>query len=187
MRVEAGEIYVRLLRPDDAPAQLDLLQRNREFFRPFEPRRPPEQETLEAQRELLRSSHERSALGEEYSFGVFLEDDDVLIGRANLTNIIRRAFQNAYLGYYLDEAYNGRGFMTKAVAAVVGYALGPVRLHRIQAAVMPENLPSIRVLEKVGFRREGFAANYLRIDGRWRDHYIYAITAEDPLQPNVLL
>jgi ribosomal-protein-alanine N-acetyltransferase len=187
MRVDAGEIYVRLLRPDDAPAQLDLLERNREFFRPFEPRRPPGQWSLEAQRDLLTATHERNARGEEFSFGVFRKEDDLLIGRVNLTNIIRRAFQNAYLGYYLDRAHNGRGHMTTAVGAVVGYALGPVRLHRVQAAVMPENTASVRVLQKVGFRLEGRAHGYLRIDGRWRDHDLYAITAEDPLPKTGLL
>ena len=177
---DAGRgIYVRRLTPDDAPAQLELLVRNRDFFKPFEPRRPAEQWTVAAQRELLRAIEERTT-GEEYAFGVFLADHDELIGRVNLSNIVRRAFQNAYLGYYLDRERNGRGFMTAAVATVARFAFESARLHRIQAAVMPENVGSIRVVEKVGFRYEGLARNYLRIDGRWRDHKLYALTAEDP-------
>jgi [ribosomal protein S5]-alanine N-acetyltransferase len=179
MRIDAGDIYLRLVTPDDAGAMLDLLQRNREFFRPYEPRRPSEQWTVAAQRELLGSSAERNAQELEYGFGLFLRDGDILIGRVNLSNIVRRAFQNAYLGYFLDQSYNGRGFMTTGVSAVVDFALGPGRLHRVQAAVMPENRASIRVVEKAGFRLEGFAPHYLRINGAWRDHNLYAVTTED--------
>jgi ribosomal-protein-alanine N-acetyltransferase len=179
MRIDLGDIYLRLVTPDDAEAMLDLLERNREFFEPFDPRRPPEHWTLEGQRQLLVGSIERNAEELEYGFGLFLNDGDLLIGRANLSNIVRRAFQNAYLGYYLDRAYNGRGYMTAGVSAVVDFALGPGHLHRVQAAVMPENQGSIRVLEKAGFRLEGFAPKYLRINGVWRDHNLYAITAED--------
>jgi [ribosomal protein S5]-alanine N-acetyltransferase len=183
MRLHLGEIYLRPLVPDDAEAQLGLLERNREFFRPYEPLRPAEQWSVEAQRQLLFESSERADRGDEFNFGVFKSEGDLLIGRVNLSNIVRRAFQNAYIGYYLDRAHNGRGFMTNAVDAAVDFGLGGGRLHRIQAAVMPENHASIRVVEKVGFRHEGFAPHYLRIDGEWRDHNLYAITAEDRLPP----
>ena len=179
MRIDAGDFYLRLVTPDDASAMLDLLERNRDFFRPFEPRRPPEQWSVAAQRELLLVGAERNAQELEYGFGMFLKEDDLLIGRVNLSNIVRRAFQNAYLGYFLDRHYNGKGYMTAGVDAVVDFAFGPGRLHRVQAAVMPENVASVRVVEKVGFRLEGFAPRYLRIDGAWRDHNVYALTAED--------
>ena len=179
MELRAGDIYLRLVEPKDAEAMLDLIERNRTFFAPFEPRRPPEQWTLAVQLELLRTTSERGARGEEYGFGIFLTQTDALIGRVNLTNIVRKAFLNAYIGYYLDQAHNGHGYMTTAVSAAVDFAFGPGRLHRVQAAVMPENTASVRVVEKAGFRLEGLAKNYLRIDGRWRDHNLYAITAED--------
>ena len=182
MRLDAGDIYIRFVESGDAAAMLDLLTRNRSFFAPFEPRRPADQWTEEAQRALLTATAERRERGDEYGFGVFLAENDLLIGRANLSNIVRRAFKNAYLGYYLDQAYTGRGHMSVAVDAVVDFAFGPGHLHRVQAAVMPDNVASIRVLQKVGFRQEGFAPNYLRIDGAWRDHNLYAITAEDRLQ-----
>lgn len=181
MRLDLDDIYLRLVVPEDAPGMLDLLQRNRDFFRPYEPRRPTERWTVEAQRALLIETAERNARDLEYGFGVFVRDADLLIGRVNLSNIVRRAFQNAYLGYFLDKEHNGRGYATAAVDGVVDLAFGPARLHRVQAAVMPENLPSVRVVEKVGFRLEGFAPRYLRIDGEWRDHNLYALTAEDRL------
>lgn len=179
MRLRAGDIYLRLVEPGDAEAMLDLIERNRAFFKPFEPRRPPEQWTLPVQLELLKATADRSSRGEEYGFGIFLTEGDALIGRVNLTNIVRKAFLNAYIGYYLDQAQNGRGYMTTAVSAAVDFAFGPGRLHRVQAAVMPENTASVRVVEKAGFRLEGLAKNYLRIDGTWRDHNMYAVTAED--------
>src|SRR5205085_692254 len=80
----------------------------------------------------------------------------------------------------VDRAANGRGICTEAVGLVVGIALDRLGLHRVQAAVMPRNAASIRVLEKNGFRREGLAPRYLRINGRWEDHLIFAVTAEDP-------
>lgn len=179
MRLEAGAIYIRLVEPEDAAAMLHLLERNRNFFKPFEPRRPPDQWTEQAQRDLLVASVKRRESGDEYGFGIFLTETDELIGRVNLSNVVRKAFLNAYLGYYIDRDHNGRGYMTTTVDAIVDFAFGPAHLHRVQAAVMPENSASIRVLEKAGFRREGFAPHYLRIDGRWRDHHLYATTVED--------
>jgi [ribosomal protein S5]-alanine N-acetyltransferase len=183
MRIELGDLYLRFVEPADAPAVVDLLARNREFFRPFDPYRPPEHWTERGQRELLEASAQRRAQGDEYPFGIFLTENDLLIGRVTLSNIVRRAFQNAYIGYALDQAHNGRGFMTAAVDATVDFAFGPGELHRVEAAVMPENTASIRVVEKAGFRHEGFAPNYLRINGRWRDHNLYAVTVEDRSPP----
>lgn len=184
MRIELGDIYLRFLEPDDAPAALAYLERNRDFFRPFDPYRPPEHFSERGQRELLEASTKRRADGDEYPLGIFLTADDSLIGRVTLSNIVRRAFQNAYIGYSLDRAHNGRGFMTSAVSATVDFAFGEADLHRVQAAVMPDNTASIRVVEKAGFRMEGFAPNYLRINGEWRDHNLYATTYEDRQQPS---
>jgi [ribosomal protein S5]-alanine N-acetyltransferase len=179
MKIELGDIYLRFVEPDDAVVALAYLERNREFFRPFDPYRPPEHFSEGGQRTLLEASAKRRMEGDEYPFGIFLSADDSLIGRVTLSNIVRRAFQNAYIGYSLDRDHNGRGFMTAAVSATVDYAFGPGELHRVQAAVMPDNVASIRVVEKAGFRKEGFAPNYLRINGRWRDHNLYATTVED--------
>ena len=179
MELIGPRIQIRYMEPSHAEELLDLLLRNRDFFRPFEPRRPESNLTLEEQTRMLEETTERRLREEEYGFGIFTNDEGKLIGRCNLTQVMRRAFQNAYLGYFLDEAHNGRGLMTEAVGLVVDFAFGPGRLHRVQAAVMTTNPGSQRVLEKAGFRREGFAPNYLSIDGAWRDHHLYAITRED--------
>jgi ribosomal-protein-alanine N-acetyltransferase len=100
-------------------------------------------------------------------------------GRVTLSEISRGAFQNAYLGYFVSEDRNGRGIATAAARLALDVAFRDERLHRVQAAIIPRNAASIRVVEKVGMRREGLALRYLRIDGRWEDHAIYALTAEE--------
>jgi ribosomal-protein-alanine N-acetyltransferase len=107
------------------------------------------------------------------------EDELRIIGRIALAGIVRGAFQNAYLGYWIDEGHQGRGLMTEAVGAATSFAFSSAHLHRVQAAVMPRNDASLRVLAKVGYRREGFATKYLCIAGTWEDHWLFAVTSEE--------
>jgi [ribosomal protein S5]-alanine N-acetyltransferase len=92
---------------------------------------------------------------------------------------VRGPWQNATLGYWVDEHAGGRGHATRAVRLALRYAFEEVGLHRVQPAIIPRNIRSLRVAEKVGFRREGRALRYLKINGTWEDHEIYALTAED--------
>ena len=105
--------------------------------------------------------------------------DAEVAGTITLSQIFRKSFQNAYLGYMLGAEFTGRGYMTEAVGLVLRFAFNDLKLHRIEANVQPTNLPSIRVLERSGFTREGFSRRYLKIGGRWRDHERWAIIAED--------
>ena len=102
-----------------------------------------------------------------------------IVGVINLSQIFRRGFQNAYLGYYLGVKYTGMGFMTEAVRLILRFAFRDLKLHRIEANVQPENVPSIKVLRRCGFTREGFSRKYLKVRGRWRDHERFAIIRED--------
>jgi ribosomal-protein-alanine N-acetyltransferase len=169
---------VRDLRPADAAEMHDLRVRNREFFTPFEPALADEHFTLRAQQEAIAHAARAWDEDREYAFGVALPGGP-LVGRVRLSVVVRGPWQNANLGYYVDRSTNGRGVGTEAVGLVVRFAFERLRLHRVQAAVMPRNAPSIRVLEKNGFRREGLAPNYLRINGAWEDHAIFARTRED--------
>jgi [ribosomal protein S5]-alanine N-acetyltransferase len=175
----AGSLcVVRDLRRADAEAMLDLRARNREFFTPFEPVLPAEHFTMDAQRDAIELGNLAWDDDREYTFGVVLRAGP-LVGRVRLSVVVRGPWQNANIGYYVDRATNGRGICTEAVGLVVRFAFDRLDLHRVQAAVMPRNAPSIRVLEKNGFRREGLAPNYLQINGTWEDHVIFAITADD--------
>lgn len=177
--MKGEHIYVRPLELIDAEELLALRQRNYDFFQPFEPIRPENYLTLEEQKKHIASGLQGAENDQSYVFGVFLRETNRLIGRIELSGIARGPFQNANVGYFLDKDHNGRGYTTEGISLCVNYAFEQVGLHRIQAGVMPRNLPSIRVLEKAGFRYEGLARRYLKINGSWEDHALYAITAED--------
>ncbi|RUT40532.1 N-acetyltransferase [Paenibacillus anaericanus] len=173
-----NHIYLRYLDMKDAGSLLDLKLRNRDFFQPFEPIRDDSHFTLEGQKSEIANGIQGVANDESYTFGIFLKETDELVGRIALTGIARGPFQNAYLGYFMDEKHNGKGYATGAVSLCVEYAFNEIGLHRVQAGVMPKNVPSIRVLEKAGFRHEGLSKKYLKINGSWEDHELFAITAE---------
>lgn len=173
-----NHIYLRYFDMKDSGALLDLKLRNRDFFTPFEPIRDDSHFTLEGQKSEIANGIQGVANDQSYTFGIFLKKTDELVGRIALTGIARGPFQNAYLGYFMDEKYNGKGYITAAVSLCVEYAFKEIGLHRVQAGVMPKNLPSIRVLEKAGFRHEGLSKKYLKINGSWEDHELFAITAE---------
>jgi ribosomal-protein-alanine N-acetyltransferase len=179
MKLSAEQVYIRGFQLSDTEALHELRLRNREFFRPFEPIRPDSAFTLPSVKEQLETAIADFQAGQAYSFGVLLRETDQLVGRVNLSNVVRGAWQNATIGYFLDQQHNGKGYMSEAVRLAVRFAFRHAGLHRVQGAVMPRNLGSIRVLEKAGFRLEGLALRYLQINGVWEDHNIYAITAEE--------
>jgi [ribosomal protein S5]-alanine N-acetyltransferase len=174
--VAAALISLRPLEPEDAPALLELRVRNRVFLEPWEPVRDESWYTLAAQRADIASGIEGARADRRRVLGIF---DPELVGRIALNEVIRGVFGNAYLGYFVDEAVNGRGYATEAVRQVVRFAFVDMGLHRVQAAVVPGNEASVRVLEKAGFREEGYAERYLCINGVWEDHRIFAITREE--------
>ena len=102
-----------------------------------------------------------------------------LAGQVTLDNVVRGALRSGYLGYWIDRSVAGRGLGSLAVALVCDHAFGAVGLHRVEADIRPENLPSQRLVERLGFRQEGLLRRYLEIDGDWRDHLAYALLAED--------
>ena len=179
MELRGDRVYLRPLQESDAEPLLALRIRNRDFFRPWEPVPPPNHFTLEAQRAEIERAAKDAEQDRRYAFAICRIDDDRLVGRITLSNVARGAWQNATLGYYIDERENGRGYATEAVRLAIRFAFEVARLHRVQAGVVPENAASVRVLEKAGFRREGYSKNYLKLDDAWRDHEMFAITVED--------
>ena len=119
----------------------------------------------------------RDRLGTGYGFGVFVNNQ--LIGEMNVSAIQRGPFQNAYVGYWIDERYAGQEYTPEALVVAMRFAFEELRLHRLQIAIIPRNKPSRRVVEKLGIRLEGMAERYLEINGNWEDHLRYAITSED--------
>lgn len=125
--------------------------------------------------------------GSGYVFMVATRDKmNTFIGKVALNGVMRGAMYGAYLGYWMDETVLGQGLATEGIRAVLDFAFGAAGLHRIQAAIMPHNARSLRVIEKLGFRREGYAERYLQIAGRWEDHVLFARTREEHSLPAVL-
>jgi ribosomal-protein-alanine N-acetyltransferase len=164
---------------EDAAEQLALRLSNRAFLKPYDPVQPEDFFTLGGQELQIRAGMQQWIDDRAFAFGVFETETSELVGRVALSNVVRGAWQNATIGYWIDGARGGRGYGTEAVILAVRFAFTAARLHRVQAAVMPRNVRSIRVVEKAGFRFEGIAPRYLKINDAWEDHRIFAITSED--------
>jgi ribosomal-protein-alanine N-acetyltransferase len=173
-------VVLRPPRSRDYPAWRELRRKSREFLKPFEPRWTDADLNRQAYRMRLLRGRQEARKGTDFSFLVFERTDngDVLVGGLTISNIRRRAAQYANLGYWMGEEFAGRGLMSEAVGVLLPYFFDTLGLHRLQAAFLPHNIASRRVLEKNGFKEEGFAENYLQIDGKWADHVLFALTRE---------
>ncbi|WP_079571836.1 GNAT family N-acetyltransferase [Krasilnikoviella flava] len=160
-----------MLRHDDGPALAAAYARNRAHLEPWEPVRPAE--FYEAERQTQLAATELSSHEAGRSVPLVLERDSAIVGRANLSDIVRGAFCNTHLGYWVDGELAGRGVMTAAVAAACAHARDDLGLHRVQAATLLHNGASQKVLARTGFDRIGTAPRYLRIAGRWQDHALF--------------
>jgi [ribosomal protein S5]-alanine N-acetyltransferase len=169
----------RLVTPEDAPALADLLRVNRAFLAPWEPVRAESFFTAEGQRAALRAALLEHQRGFRLPL-VILGEDGQVAGRINLNEIVRGPFQSCHLGYWLGQAYNGRGLASAAVREVVRVAFAELGLHRIEAGTLLHNVRSQRVLERNGFTRFGVAPAYLNIAGTWQDHAMYQVVNPAP-------
>jgi ribosomal-protein-alanine N-acetyltransferase len=178
-------VVLRPYRRSDARAWSDVRRANEKWLAKWEPtpygswhdlNSPAAFRSVHA--DLRRAARHGSAM----PFAVCIHDGDGgerLIGQLTLGNVVRRAFCSAYAGYWVDSRVAGRGIIPTALALVVDHAFGAGGLHRIEVNIRPDNLASRRVVEKLGFRQEAYHHRYLHIDGEWRDHLGYAMTAED--------
>jgi [ribosomal protein S5]-alanine N-acetyltransferase len=157
-----------------------LREASRDFLTPWEPTWPADDLTRSSFRRRIKRYFEDQRGDLAYPFFIFRRLDNVLVGGLTIANVRRGCAQAGSLGYWMGQSYAGKGYMTAAVRAVVPFAFGTLRLHRVEAACIPGNAASIRLLEKTGFRREGFARQYLCIDGVWQDHLLYARLRDDP-------
>ncbi len=167
-----------ILRPatsGDFPGWARLREQSRAFLTPWEPTWPEDDLTRAAFRRRLRRQAEEMARDESFAFLIFDATSEELLGGLTLGGIRRGVAQAATLGYWMGEPHAGKGHMTRGVAAVVQFGFATLRLHRIEAACIPDNVPSMALLERNGFRREGLARAYLKINDAWRDHVLYAL------------
>ncbi len=184
LTIKAGGVIIRPPRLDDFEAWAKTRAESRSFLEPWEPVWPIDDLTRAAFRRRLRRYDDEILRDEAYPFLIFAGDDRANIGGLTLGNVRRGVAQTASLGYWMAVRHAGRGVMTAAVMAVCRYAFLTLQLRRIEAACLPDNAASIRLLQKAGFTGEGRAREYLCIAGEWRDHLLFARLAHDtPVEP----
>jgi [ribosomal protein S5]-alanine N-acetyltransferase len=187
-----GPVLLRPYRRGDAADWSAVRRRNQAWLAPWESAPPGpwhELNSPDAFRYLYRDQRRQARRGESLPFAVCLVESGVerLVGHLNIGNIVRRAFCSGYAGYWVDAAVAGKGVIPTALSLAVDHAFAAAGLHRIEVNIRPENLPSRRVVEKLGFREEAYHHRYMHIDGAWRDHIGYALTSEEVLVEGGLL
>jgi len=180
LRLEASRVFLLPPRMGDFKSWAALREESRDFLTPWEPTWPHDALTRHAFRRRLKAYTQEWRQGTGFSFLVYRLSDQVLMGGVTLSNLRRGVAQSASLGYWIGERFARQGFMSEAVAAVLEFAFEELALHRVEAACLPENDASRSLLLKVGFRQEGYARQYLRINGKWQDHLLFEILRDDP-------
>ena len=179
--VATDRLLLTIPGPAEAPDVLSYFERNRDHLEPWEPARPEGFYTTRFWRGRLEIAIDDAALGTAARYFLVRRDVTIgapsrVVGTCNFTNIVDGAFQACHLGYGLDESSMGTGLMHEAIAAALPLIMEKRELHRVMANYMPENERSGRVLERLGFVVEGFAREYLFINGAWRDHILTSYT-----------
>ena len=178
--IRATGLILRAPKPSDYVQWQQVREKSHAFLQPYEPRwssRDLSRQVFDAR---LRRGLWNARSGSEFSFLIFVVDDgaEKLSGGITLSNIRQRVSLHANVGYWMSVDAAGKGVMTRAVGALLPFVFNQLGLHRLHAACLPHNTASRRVLEKNGFKEEGFADHYLKIDGAWRDHVLYGLSRE---------
>ena len=178
--IDAGAYFLRPAQVSDFDQWSSLRNESRDHLVPWEPTWPRDDLTRLAFRHRVKRAQQDIKSDSNYPLLIFRTEDEVLQGGITIGNIKRGVTQLCSLGYWAGAKHASKGMMTRAVAAATAYAFNELRLNRVEAACLPANAASIRVLEKNGFQKEGFLRRYLCINGQWQDHLLYAILHSDP-------
>jgi ribosomal-protein-alanine N-acetyltransferase len=179
MRFEGRTVYIRLPQTTDWAQWSQLRECSRDFLMAWEPLWPSDDLTKAAFGRRLRRYTQSIRQGSLYPFFIFTKKDHQLIGGITFTNVRRGTVQGCSVGYWVGEPYARKGYMSDTMQAAITFAFDILGLHRVEAACLPENKPSRRLLLKSGFAEEGYAREYLKICGAWRDHVRFGILATD--------
>src|SRR5579884_4464276 len=170
-QLPAGRVFLRSPVASDAEEFVSLMSASRSFHRPWA--------TAPTDRERFAAYLTDSRRPDFEAMLVCRRSDLAILGFFNLSQIVRRSAQSAYLGYAVGKPFAGQGYMREGIELVLQRAFTELRLHRIEANIQPGNHASVALARGAGFRREGFSPRYLKIGGRWRDHERWAILADD--------
>lgn len=171
---------LRAPRLRDARAWSQVRLRNRDWLEQWEPSSATPWETRNsaaAWRSMYSAFRRAGKYGQAAPFMIYYGGD--LVGQITVSNIVHGALQSCTVGYWIDKAMSGRGIMPTALAMVIDHAFTAIGLHRVEVDIRPENAASLRVVEKLGLRQEGYYERFLDIGGKWCDHLAYAITLEE--------
>ena len=165
---------------DMATEIANFYMRNKKFFRDYDPFRPESFYNLSTHKKIVKKELEETKLGRMLKFWIFkIEDKKRIIGMISFTNISNSSFLSTTVGYKLDEEELKQGYMTEALRAAIVIIFKELKLHRIEANIMPHNTPSMNLVKKLGFEYEGLAKKYLKINGKWEDHIHMTIINKD--------
>lgn len=174
-RYASDRLFLRILKPNSARDVLDYYKRNYDFLNEWEPKRTKDFYTLSYQKRQLYMEYNMFKDKSLVRFWIVKKDDNKIIGNVCYSNIIMGNFKSCFLGYKLDKNEINKGYMTEAIERTVQIMFNDFELHRIEANVVPRNIRSLRVMEKLNFEREGFSRRYLEINGKWEDHIHFAV------------
>jgi ribosomal-protein-alanine N-acetyltransferase len=171
-----GDVLVRIVRVRDAKELEERVLGNREWLRPWEATNPFGPNSFEMRHQIKALRRQMSA---NQGLPFVIEIDGRIVGQLNVSNMVFGSLSSATLGYWVVPEVAGRGVTPTAVALVIDYLFSQLGLHRCEIDIRPENVASLRVVEKLGMRFEGLKERYIHINGAWRDHYSFAITHEE--------
>jgi ribosomal-protein-alanine N-acetyltransferase len=177
--IEGEGVTLRLPQMAEFEEWAALRTASRDFLTPWEPSWPADDLTRAAFRRRLKRYAEDWRTDQSYAFFIFRKQDNLLLGGLTLANVRRGVAQAGSIGYWLGMRFARNGYMTAAVKGVLPFCFETLRLHRVEAACIPTNTASIRLLERCGFLREGYARQYLCINGVWQDHLLFARLKDD--------
>ena len=177
--IEGRGVLLRPPRAADYQPWAELRELSASYLQPWEPAWAEDDLTRPAFRRRLSVYAREMELETAWPFFVFSNGGETLVGAVTLSNIRRGVAESGTLGYWIGRPFAGRGHATAAVRAVLGFAFDALDLHRVEASCLPANLPSRRVLQKSGFRQEGEARAYLKINGAWADHLLFGVVSDD--------
>lgn len=178
VRLREGDLELRPLRMRDAGEWRMVRASNMEWLKPWDATLPqPDQHTPMTYSAMIRLGNREARAGRALPLGIFR--DGHLVGQITVSGIAFSSLSNAQIGYWIDRAHAGQGVMPRAVALAGDHCFGALGLHRLEINIRPENAASLAVVRKLGFRNEGLRRRYLHIDGEWRDHLSFALTAEE--------
>ena len=178
-KLTGERVFLRPPKRRDALKWQKLRMSSKSFLVPWEPSWDASSCTRRAYLRYFKNSNYLANMDRAYSFLIFKTDDKTLLGGINIGNVRRGVSQSASLGYWIGEKYSRNGYMKEALKLLIPSLFVDLRLNRIEAATLEENIASNSLLKKIGFKKEGVLRKYLKINGTWRDHILYGLLEDD--------